>query len=472
MTPTGDGERVSDARGAAVRAVTDALDGRRFVSETLRELRAGGRLEGREAALAMEISQGAVRHFVTIEHVLGAAATYHRHRTASVARAILCTAAYQLIWMDRIPVFAAVDRAVDSAHALVGGRCPAMVNAVLRRLAAAIAERSGTWQRLDPTRVRTSWNRACAFRQRILPAPRDVETSGEYLAAATGERLARYRTLCERHGDDAAEGIAWASQAVPAIVLQRNTLRTTADGFARQLCDSFGDAAEVHEDVAFLPSAAAVIETPVFREGGCFVQDTAAHAAAVAVGARPGERILDLCAAPGGKTMALALAMQDQGSVVACDTDAERLARVVANVSRLGLTCVHTRLLKEGAAALDEPVGFDGVLVDVPCSNTGVIARRPEARLGLTARKLRSLNETQAELLRAAGQCVRPGGRLVYSTCSLEPDENERMVSAFLAERADWRQEVEQTALPAWGARCADWRDGGYFARLLRVEGG
>ena len=139
------------------------------------------------------------------------------------------------------------------------------------------------------------------------------------------------------------------------------------------------------------------------------------------------------------------------------------------NIARLGLTCVRVNLTSARAARGPvEPELFDAALVDVPCSNTGVIARRPEARLGLAPEKLKSLVRVQKGLIRKAARSVRPGGRLVYSTCSLEPEENESVVGGFLTGHSDWRLDVQQTTLPAWGPRCADWCDGGFAARLVR----
>jgi 16S rRNA (cytosine967-C5)-methyltransferase len=450
-----------DGRTAAILAVADALGGERFVHEVLSEWRAKRHLAGREAALATEVGLGAIRHLVTIEHVLGALARVDRRHTAPRLRAILCTAVYQIVWLDRVPVFAAVDEAVGLAHLLVGGRAPGMANAVLRRVASAVVERRAPWQRLDPTQVRVRWDQACRFGTAVLDA-KDVPT---HLAAATGERLHRYIELTERYGPEQAEALAWASQATPAVVLQRNTLRVAPGEFEPMLRDAFGPSVELAAEAAFLPPTVPVVNSAMFRDGLVFVQDATAHAAARAVAARSDERILDLCAAPGGKSLALALDMQDRGEVVACDTAPERLARVQENVERLKLSCVSTRLLGPNDLQNDS---FDAALVDVPCSNTGVIARRPEARLGLTPQKLHSLVSVQQQLLRQAAQCVRPAGRLVYSTCSLEPAENEQIVAEFLAETAAWRLDEQQTTLPAWGPHWSDWRDGGYFARLLR----
>jgi 16S rRNA (cytosine967-C5)-methyltransferase len=277
--------------------------------------------------------------------------------------------------------------------------------------------------------------------------------------------------LCARYGAEQAERVAWAGQAVPVTVLQRNALRATPAEFAQDVHVAYGGSVEVAGDAAFVPATVAVTDAAPFLEGRVFVQDATAHAAAAALRARPGERVLDLCAAPGGKSVALALAMNDQGLVVACDTVPERLKRVSENVARLGLSCVRTQVTTPaGVEPPAEGEPFDAALVDVPCANTGVIARRPEARLGLTPQKLDSLVKVQQVLLRKAAHAVRAGGRVVYSTCSLEPPENEQVVAAFLAANPTWHLDAAETTLPAWGPRPADWRDGGYFARLLRKE--
>jgi len=452
-----------DGRVAAAQAVAAALTGQGFAGAQLAAQRE--RLAPRDAAFALELAQGALRHLLTIEHVLTRAADYDRRRTPAPVRAVLATAAYQVVWLDRVPVFAAVDAAVEVARAVAGGRAPAMVNAVLRRLAAAVAERRAPWVRLDPRQVRVSWNRACVFERPVLP-PGDAGPA--HLAAATGERRARFAALVERWGADAAEAVAWASQAPPPLTLQRNPLRTTPETFAAEVRALAGAAAEFVGDAAVLPMGLPVLESALFSEGRAYVQDHTAHAAALAVQALPGERILDLCAAPGGKTATLAGALADRGTIVACDSDGARLERVRANVARLGLRCVEARLVPARGEGLPAEPPFDAVLVDVPCSNTGVLARRPEARLGFTPQKVASLVAVQRELLAEAATCVRPGGRLVYSTCSLEPEENEEVVAAFLAASPGWRLEAAVTTRSAWGPRLADWRDGGYWARLIR----
>lgn len=456
-------------REAALQAVHGALRGHRFVSDTLGELRRQGRLEGREAALATEVALGAVRHVHTIASVLGRVAEFDQRRVKAELRAVLYTAAYQLIWLDRIPEFAAVDEAVSLARRMVGARGAGMVNAILRNMTRAIERHRVPWQRLDPGQIRVSWDQACAFKLDVLPAPDDEDGSLAHMAAATGEQLDRYAALVERFGVRAAEQTAWAAQAVPAIALHRNILRINPAVFQTRVREEYGRAVEWSPDVAFLPASANVVDTLLFREGRVYVQDVTAHAAALLVGARPGESVLDFCAAPGGKSVVLAQQMDDRGEVVAVDASPERILRVRDNATRLRLTSIRTHLIQTSDAS-EPPLArrFDAVLVDVPCSNSGVIARRPEARLGLTPEKLASLVKLQTALLRRAAKTVRGGGRLVYSTCSIEPEENEQVVEAFVQESPQWDLGRAETTLPQWGPHLSDWHDGGFAASLQR----
>jgi 16S rRNA (cytosine967-C5)-methyltransferase len=473
-----------DGRGTAYQAVLAVLQGRGFAGEVIRALRTQQGLSPREAGFAMDLALGTVRHVITLDHVLETVGRVDRRRTRPELRAILYIAAYQIIWMDRVPVFAAVDQAVKQAHRYVGGRAPGMANAVLRNLTRTLAIRETTWERLNPAQIRTSWRDAAAFTRPVLPDPAELEL---HLAAASGERLSRYRTLIARFGPDAAEQVAWASQAVPVTILQRNRLRISTDEFQQRMqalaIEAGGEQGgpeaesgastpsgqkqiELTPDAAFLPAAAHVPEIPLFAEGLALVQDPTAHSAALLLEAWPGERVLDLCAAPGGKSAVLAIEMDNRGEVVACDSSPERLTLVEDNRSRLGLTCIKPYPAPTGEH--DDLGEFDAALVDVPCSNTGVVARRPEARLGFSREKLDSLVKAQRELITTAANHVHPGGRLVYSTCSIEPEENQDLIAWFVTHHPEWLLDQEQSTLPAWGPRLADWRDGGYAARLTR----
>lgn len=447
-----------DARQVAHRAVCDALTGRRYASETLGAAAA----DRRGMALATEIALGALRHCATIERVLSAVARYEPRRVSAALRAVLLCGGFQAVWLDQVPCFAIVDESVELAKRVAGRGAARLVNAVLRRLVGSIARRRTEWVRLNPAHVRVSWSGACEFDRPVLPAEPQAN-----LAAAAGERPARYAALVAAFGSDEAERVAWASQAVPPVVVHRNPLRLSAADFAARVAAELGREAEVAGDAAFVKSAPVVLESELFRGGLVHIQDPTAHAAAKRVDARAGEAILDLCAAPGGKSVVMAQMMLDRGRLAAVDESEERLERVRRNVERMGLTCVAARRVDQ----LDADEVFDAAMVDAPCSNTGVIARRPEARLRLSAARVAGLARLQSALLHRAAAQVRPGGRLLYSTCSLERAENEEVVRAFLAGRSEWREAEDGVRLttPSWGPRLSDWRDGGFTALLVRV---
>jgi 16S rRNA (cytosine967-C5)-methyltransferase len=202
-------------------------------------------------------------------------------------------------------------------------------------------------------------------------------------------------------------------------------------------------------------------ELPGYEEGWFTVQDEASMRVATALVPSPGMNVLDLCAAPGGKTTHLAELMHNQGRIVACDIDDRRLKTVKSLAERLRLTIIESRCLP-ASGEVGEPAGsFDAVLVDVPCSNTGVLGRRPEVRWRLRPDDLTRLVALQVRLLRLAARCVRPGGTVVYSTCSSEPEENQEIVRRV---GRLMKLESEEIALPGKPG------DGGYLARLRRTD--
>lgn len=207
------------------------------------------------------------------------------------------------------------------------------------------------------------------------------------------------------------------------------------------------------------PFGTPVEQWPAYQSGRIEIQDAGSQLACQAVGARPGEKVIDLCAGAGGKTLALAAEMDNRGRIVACDVDRARLARLAPRAERAGVAIIEERLLDPGreAGALADLVGSaDRVLVDAPCSGTGTWRRNPEARWRLVPDQLQRYAAIQARLLDLAATLVRPGGRLVFVTCSLLDQEGANQAEAFLARHPQWRADLPQ--LPAGSPRGAGLR--------------
>jgi 16S rRNA (cytosine967-C5)-methyltransferase len=198
-----------------------------------------------------------------------------------------------------------------------------------------------------------------------------------------------------------------------------------------------------------------------FRDGWFYIQDPGTLLAVCQLGPQPGETILDFCAAPGGKTTFIAQLMNNQGRIIAQDVSEERLKWIQENCARLGVTCVETVL--PSTLNLQPSTGFDRVLVDAPCSNTGVMRRRVDLRWRIQPEEIERLRTAQLDLLQQAAIQVKHGGVLVYSTCSLEPEENGEVVKQFLQEHADFKLESERELLPF-----VDGVDGAYVARMKK----
>lgn len=199
--------------------------------------------------------------------------------------------------------------------------------------------------------------------------------------------------------------------------------------------------------LAYLPAGLRVLaDTPVeqlpdFKDGRLEVQDAGSQLVSLAAGATPGQHVIDLCAGAGGKTLALAAAMENQGSILACDTDRGRLSRLMPRAGRAGVTIAEIRLLNPGqevAMLADQQGQADLVLIDAPCSGTGTWRRNPEARWRLTPQRLERYAATQATLLDIAADLVRPGGALVHVVCSLLDAEGAKQVETFLARHPGW----------------------------------
>ena len=276
-------------------------------------------------------------------------------------------------------------------------------------------------------------------------------------------------TALERSGIAGDEAAALLGRA--PLDIRVNTLKATRETLELPIA---GEETIAPNGLRF-PSGTQVEAWPAYAEGQIEVQDSGSQLVCLALAARPGEAVVDLCAGAGGKTLALAAMMDNRGALLACDTDRGRLARLDPRAERAGVAIIETLLLdpgRENVALARWQAGADAVLVDAPCSGTGTWRRNPEGRWRLNEKELARLVALQARLLDIAAALVRPGGRLVYVVCSLLDGEGAGQIDAFLARHAGWR--AVPVELPAGTARCAGMRltpyrdgtDGFFFARL------
>ncbi|MBI2527243.1 MAG: 16S rRNA (cytosine(967)-C(5))-methyltransferase RsmB [Candidatus Rokubacteria bacterium] len=411
MTPVLRAGPVSQGRFEALGILVRVEEDRAFADIALEHALEKARLETREAALCTEIVYGTLRWQRQLDWRL---APYLRRPLARLdpwVRMLLRLTAYQLLFLDRIPRWAAVDEAVSLARLKSRTPGPAeFVNAVLRSLTRA-------------------------------PAPPPLPESP---AASAGVRWSFPDWLAARwiarYGRQEAEALMAALDERPPLTVRANTLRCSRDVLAARLRDE--ELVETRP-TALAPEGLAVERgSPgrwrAFADGWCTVQDEASMLIARLVAPRPGDVVADTCAAPGTKATHLAQLMDNRGVIIAMDPQAARLRLVAKSATRLGLTIVECHTGPVETLAKGWRGRCDRVLVDAPCSNLGVLRRNPEVKWRRTEDDLRRLQQKQRAILAAAASLAKPGGRLVYATCSLEPEENEDVVRPFLEGHPDW----------------------------------
>ncbi len=420
-------------REAAVRIVSDWLQRGGFPDRLLEQLAGGGR------AAVMEMVYGTVKWRRELEWRIARIARRTPRRYAGAA---LLTAACELFHMENSPPHAVVNESVALVRRKLSGAEAGFVNAVLRGMlrdrAAADAALSAGPPSLRFSHPEELWRRWARL-----------------FGAAGAEQLC-----------------AW-NNGRAEVVIRPQRAGGLASGLRGRLLEA-GVRCAPHparpEECLVLPRGMRVAALEGYASGAFSVQDPAALTAVDMLNPRPGERILDACAAPGGKTAVLADRMAGCGALVAMEKDSRRARRLIDNLRRLRrseVTVVRSDLTAPDSdvrACLRDvaPRGFDAILVDAPCSNTGVLRRRPDARWNFTARTLSGLTCLQLALLSAAASLLKPGGRLIYSTCSLEMEENEALVAQWLAEHPRFCLDDEKTLVPP-----ASLTDGAYTARLM-----
>jgi len=438
--------------------------GKRFAEELLDDELSRTALEPRDRSLAREITLGAVRHWRTLDAVIFAYSSRPMDGIDPTTLDALRVGIYQVMYLDRIPPHAAVDETVEALRQRGKPEATAFVNGVLRTLLREFGGAVGT--AVDRRReVPVGPDKFVRFARPVL-----LGEGAQYLATAYSYPTELVERWLKAFGRERTQRILVCGNQSPPILLRTNRLKTDRPGLiTRLISEGLAAVAGIHPLAVVVDRPGRpLMEIPAFAEGWATVQDATAMSVGDAVAPQPGEKVLDLCASPGGKSTHLAEMMQNQGSVLAVDVSDDKLLPIKENAARLGTTIVTLCRSDKLDAAIKQSGPFDRVLVDVPCSNTGVLARRAEARDRVRVGEMAALNRQQMDLLRLGARLTKPGGLLVYSTCSIEPEENERVVEAALKAQADLQLLDQQTSLPETGVSSREWRDGGFRARLKR----
>ena len=358
------------------------------------------RLDRRDAALATRLCYGVVQNRLKLDHYLKQLLTGKLKDLHPVVHDILHLGLYQILEMDRVPESAAVNESVDLAKKYCPKQrfAPGLVNGVLR---SAVREK-------ENLKAPTGWQELYSHPQKLI----------DFLKSYVGKK-----TLA----------MLQANNETPETVVQVNTLRTTAEALAQQL-ESEGVSSKLHgwmENALVLSGTGNLENLPSFRDGLFYVQDTAAKLSVLCAQIPENAKVLDCCAAPGGKSFAAAMAMNGTGSITSCDFYAHKAELIASGAKRLGITNLTARQQDATVHVPEWEEKMDAVICDVPCSGYGIIRKKPDIRYK-DPDTMKDLPALQLQILCNQATYVRPGGVLLYSTCTLVRSENEGVVEAFL----------------------------------------
>ena len=438
---------------------------RHYVEELLERELAAAKLSALDRGLCQEIVYGVVRWQAALDWLIARKVNGREQKPA--LQNLLRLGLYQIFWLDKIPPHAAVHETVELAKQNGFGPQAGFVNAVLRGYLREFDETQRNltdlkisnpaigfshpqwlvekWQKNfggEKTRQLLEWNNT---------PPKTFARVNTLKFSGTGGTPVCFPSV---PASDRTGGTPVPLMSAAAGLLARWRAENVEYDFVRRDW--------LEENLVFeLKSHPPLPSLASFCDGWFYIQDPSTLLAARELDAQPGETVLDLCAAPGGKTTFIAQLMNNEGKIVAGDISEARLQLLRENCARLGVACVETTL----ASTFNlQPSTFNRILVDAPCSNTGVMRRRVDLRWRIAPEEISRLQKTQLELLQLAATKLKPGGALIYSTCSLEPEENSEVVKEFLREHKNFKLETERQLLPF-----ADNVDGAFVAKLSRV---
>lgn len=441
-----------DAREAAMLALNACQRQGGWSDGALKKQLSAAELSGRDAALATQLCFGVLQNQMLLDFYLSKFSNIPLKRMEGKVVQTLRLGAYQMLFLTRIPHSAAVNSAVALVKAhCKNPRAAGMVNGILRSM-----ERS--LQNMP-----------------VIPQGDPVA----YLSTLYSHPEWLVKEFILSLGEEETAQLLAADNSQPPTAVMVNTTRTTAEALKAML-EADHVEAEPHpwlENCLLLSRTGDLERLEAFQQGLFYVQDPASRLSVLAAGAKPGMRVLDCCAAPGGKSFAAAIAMENQGEIVSCDLHPHKKKLIQAGADRLGLTIITPKTADGKVFRPEWESAFDLVLVDAPCSGLGVIRKKPDIRYKDPA-PLADLPAVQLDILRNAARYVRPGGTLMYSTCTLLYRENGEVVETFLAENKSYKAEtfplpgpvgpVQSGSVTLWPHRHGT--DGFFISKMRREE--
>lgn len=413
-------------------------------------------IKGADRGLLTELVYGVLRRQGSLDYIVSQFSKQRPEKLELYVLLLLRLGLYQCFFLDRVPVSAAVNETVKLAKELTP-RAAGFINAILRN-----ADRN---------------------RDNIKYPDREQNPSG-YLAVRYSHPAWLTTQWCEQLGVDEAEELAAVMSEPPPFTVRANTLRITREALIERLTQEgvSCSATTWSPDGVRLNQSGQISRLPSFRDGLFTVQDESSQLAPLFLAPGKGERVLDACAAPGGKTTQIAQLMGDSGEIYACDVNHKKLRMIKETCDRLGINSVRTFTMDatSPSPAIKE-VTFGKILVDAPCSGLGVIRRNPEGKWNKAPDDLLQLARTQISILENLGRYLETGGTLLYATCSTSVQENEYVVDSFLRDHPEFAAEDLRALFPAyaplftergffrsWPHR--DGMDGFFAARLKKIK--
>ena len=423
----------SHARIAAVSALNSCLYKNAFSQSEIEKNIAKYSLAPNDASLFTKIFLGTLQNLYVCDRHIKAYSERSTDSLDDTVRSILETAFYQLLFLNKVPARAVVNDAVSLAGYFRLKSASGFVNAVLRSFLR------------EPEKV-------------SLPIR---EETARFLSEQYSAPLWLCERLTDERGFETAEAFLKASQDEPDIFVNANTLKISPEDFEKELSGYLGERSKYAENCWVLKASGNIRKLPGYEEGHFYVQNPSAKAVSCMADIKPGDNILDACAAPGGKSVASAIRMRNSGKILSCDISEAKLRRIEENSSRLGIDIMDTRRMDASVFCTEFSESFDTVIADVPCSGLGVIKSRPEIKYK-KEEEIAALPEIQKRIALNLKNYVKAGGQLVYSTCTVLKAENEELVRGVLEESPELKLENEKLFLPT------DGESDGFYIAVLR----